>query len=188
MQSNRITAQATSSNTPERGLTTAGRSGLIGLLIAASIALFSGFGLHQIAAASNEPEAILLTSIDPRFSEQQRAYMGELGLDGKYWTFEIKGGPGVLVANSVSDAQQAHWQDLIEFVKKRKVKKIVALAHRTDNIARMESESQIMTAVGALLAQQRLLQELRARLGHQLPEVEIETAILGIDGRTLLVI
>jgi carbonic anhydrase len=162
------------------------RRKMLGLGLGA--ALVAGLAPRMLFAAGGDYEAMLLTCIDPRFVQLHHDYMHGLGLKGKYSQFVIAGGPAAMVTDKFADWHKAFWDNLAASIQLHNIKKVVALSHRDCGAVKIAfGEAAVKDPDTETTSHQKMLRDFRALVAKNQPKLQVETGLIGLDGKVLLV-
>jgi len=135
-------------------------------------------------AAEGKYEAMLLTCIDPRFPEPTINYMKNRNMTGKYSQFTFAGAAIGVVAPAFKDWGKTFWDNLGASIQLHNIPKVIALNHRdcgaakiaygAEKVANREIETETHKASLALF---------RKQVAENQPKLQVETALIDLDGK-----
>jgi carbonic anhydrase len=161
------------------------RRGFLGLFAASAAAVSLG-GLRAKAADPNASyEAMLLSCIDPRMVEPVHTYMASRGLTGKYSQVVLAGAAIGVVAPSFAAWEPAFWGNLAATIELHHIRRVIAIDHRNCGAARIAyGEEAVATPDAETATHRRALAAFRQEVAKRYPQLEVETLLMALDGRT----
>ena len=119
-------------------------------------------------AAEGNYEAMLLTCIDPRFTETPHDFMAVRSWKGKYSHFSFAGAAIGVVAPAFADWKTAFWDNLETSIKLHHINSIVALNHRDCGAAKIAyGEAKVSKADVETETHRTALLEFRRQVGER---------------------
>jgi hypothetical protein len=144
-------------------------------------------------AASAQPEdtgeidALLLICSEPGVWQPANNYMKGRQLAGKYRPVEVEGAAIGLVAAQYQASRQAFWDTLMSAATWRQTRKVIALNHRGCMAMKIAyGLSKTSDKLVETETHRYALQEFRRQMAERLPDVEVETGLIGLDGKVEL--
>jgi len=129
-------------------------------------------------------EAMLLTCIDPRFPGLTFNYMQGRGMVGKYSQFSLAGSAIGVVAPTFKAWQPAFWENLGASIRLHHIPKVIAINHRDCGAARIAyGAERVDGAEKETLTHKAALAEFRGEVGKRHPALQVETGLMGLDGK-----
>jgi hypothetical protein len=159
------------------------------LQLAGGAGLAGAFPLLAAAAPmpAVEMEALLLICNEPRVWQHANNYMKGRQLAGKYQPVEVEGAAIGLVAEQYQASRQAFWETLMSATTWQQTRKVIALNHR--GCAAMKIAYGFTKSSDKLIETEThryALQEFRRQMAERLPDVEVETGLIDLDGKVEL--
>ncbi|HET7680448.1 MAG TPA: hypothetical protein VFK79_09980 [Xanthobacteraceae bacterium] len=132
-------------------------------------------------------KALLLICNEPHVWQHANNYMKGRQLTGKYQPVEVEGAAIGLVAEQYQASRQAFWETLMSATTWQQTRKVIALNHR--GCAAMKIAYGLTKSSDKLIETEThryALQEFRRQMAERLPDVEVETGLIGLDGKVEL--
>jgi hypothetical protein len=145
------------------------------------------FAACALPADTAEIEALLLICSEPSVWQPANNYMKDRQLVGKFRPVEVEGAAIGLVAAQYQASRQAFWDRLMSAAAWQQTRKVIALNHR--GCAAMKIAYGLSKTNDKLVETEThryALQEFRRQMAERLPDVEVETGLIGLDGKVEL--
>jgi hypothetical protein len=145
------------------------------------------FAASALPADTAEIDALLLICSEPSVWQPANNYMKGRQLVGKYRPVEVEGAAIGLVADQYRASRQAFWDTLMSATTWQQTRKVIALNHR--GCAAMKIAYGLSKTSDKLVETEThryALQEFRRQMAERLPDVEVETGLIGLDGKVEL--
>ena len=141
----------------------------------------------SVFAATGNYEAMALTCIDPRFQAPVFNYLSQRGLTGKYSQFTIAGASIGAVAPVFKDWHKAFWDNLATSVQLHHIKRVIVVNHRDCGAAKIAyGEAKVATKDIETQTHKAVLAEFRKQLTQRQPTLGVETGLMDLDGKVLM--
>lgn len=159
------------------------------LQLAGGTGLAAAFPFSALAQPvdAGEVEALLLICNEPGVWQPANNFMKSRQLAGKYRPVEVEGAAIGLVAEQYQASRQAFWDTLMSATTWQQTRKVIALNHR--GCAAMKVAYGFVKTSDKLIETEThryALQEFRRQMAERLPDVEVETGLIGFDGKVEL--
>jgi hypothetical protein len=139
-----------------------------------------------VMGAEGNYEAMLLTCIDPRFTELPHAYMNARQWKGKYSHFSFAGAAIGVVAPSFADWKTAFWDNLATSIQLHHIRAIVALNHRACGAAKIAyGEAKVNSFDVETETHRAALAEFRRQVREQQPKLQVITGLMSLEGNII---
>ncbi len=158
-----------------------GRRMLFGMAGAAGLAATLP---RQVRAAEGHYDAMLLNCIDPRFPENNIAYMRKREMVGKYSQFVTAGAAIGVVAPAFKDWAPAFWGNLDASIALHHIPKIIAMNHRDCGAAKIAYGADAVNDPATETATHKAaLTAFRAEVEKRYDgKLQVETGLMALDG------
>jgi hypothetical protein len=165
-----------------QSLTPLARRRFLGLAIAA------GLLPRWANAAEGNYEAMLLTCIDPRFTQPPHQFMASREWQGKYSQFTFAGASIGVVADPFADWRKTFWDNLATSIQLHHIKSVVALNHRDCGAARIAyGEARVADATVETETHREALAEFRKQVGQRHANLQVITGLMSLNGNVEMI-
>lgn len=131
-------------------------------------------------ARAGTAEALLLSCMDYRLTDDTISYMSEHGLNGRYDHVSLAGASLAAVSNTLHWSE-TFWDHLDIAIKLHRVHKLIVLDHRNCGAYRMVYGKDL-SGDEELAAHREQATKLRAAVKQRRPEITVETLLMDLDG------
>ena len=141
-------------------------------------------GSTMASAAEGRYAAMLLTCIDPRLPELTINYMKSRRMLGKYSQFSFAGASIGVVAPAFKDWAKTFWDNLAASIELHHIPKVIAIDHRDCGAARIAyGADKVATRQLETQTHRAALMEFRRQVGERHADLQVETGLMGLDGK-----
>lgn len=141
---------------------------------------------HAQVLETQEMPTLLLICNEPSVWQKANNYMKSRQLAG-YEPVEVEGASIGLVADQYKAMREAFWEKLMAAAAFQQTRRVIALNHR--GCAAMKTAYGLTKISDKLIETEThryALQEFRRQMAERLPDVEVETGLIGLDGKVEL--
>jgi carbonic anhydrase len=150
---------------------------------AGALAAFAALVPFMAIAAEGNYEAMVLGCIDPRLQKPVADYTASRGLTGKYSQFVIAGAAIGVVAAPFKDWHKAFWDNLTTSMQLHHITKVIAINHRDCGAAKIAyGEAKVANREIETETHRAAFAEFRRQVGDRNLNLQVETALMAIDG------
>lgn len=136
------------------------------------------------ARAAGGTEALLLSCMDYRLTDEIEHYMSGRGLRDKYDHIVLAGASLGAVTDKFPAWNQTFWEHLDIAIKLHNIHTVIVLDHRDCGAYKVilgpEISRDVATETSAHATQ---LKKLQAMIGHKHPKLKVETLLMALDGK-----
>jgi len=142
---------------------------------------------HAQVVETQEMPTLLLICNEASVWQKANNYMKSRPLAGQYEPVEVEGASIGLVADQYKAMREAFWEKLMAAAAFQQTRRLIALNHR--GCAAMKIAYGLNKSSDKLIETEThryALQEFRRQMAERLPDVEVETGLIGLDGKVEL--